>query len=156
MANIFEINKAILDCMDLETGEIFDEEALDALQMERTEKIENVGQWIKELQYTAKAIAEEEKALKERRASMEGKADNLIDYLTRVIGEGNSFDTAKIKIGWRKSTAVEVDDMDALPQEYVRETVKFDPDKIALKDALKNGEIIPGARLVERHKLYVK
>ena len=42
---IFEIDEAILECVDLETGEIIDAERLDALQMERDKKIENVALW---------------------------------------------------------------------------------------------------------------
>ena len=35
MKPLYEIDQAILDCVDLETGEILDPEKLDALQMER-------------------------------------------------------------------------------------------------------------------------
>lgn len=36
--NLYEIDKAILACIDPETGELLDEDALTNLQMERTEK----------------------------------------------------------------------------------------------------------------------
>ena len=35
MRALYEIDQAILDCVDLETGEILDSDRLDALQMER-------------------------------------------------------------------------------------------------------------------------
>lgn len=37
--NLYEIDKAILACIDPETGELIDEEALAALQMEREKKL---------------------------------------------------------------------------------------------------------------------
>ena len=40
MANIYEINQAILDCIDPETGEVLDMEALEQLQMDRVQKAE--------------------------------------------------------------------------------------------------------------------
>ena len=63
--NIYEIEQAITDLVDPETGEITDFEALDALSMARDEKIENVALWTKNLNAEAKAIREEEKALAE-------------------------------------------------------------------------------------------
>ena len=45
---LYEIDNAILECIDLETGEIIDTDKLDALQLERETKIENVALWIKD------------------------------------------------------------------------------------------------------------
>ena len=36
---LYEIDNAILDCIDLETGEVIDTERLDALNMERSKRI---------------------------------------------------------------------------------------------------------------------
>ena len=47
MASLYEINAAIMGCVDLETGEIIDVEQLQALQLEREQKIENVALWCK-------------------------------------------------------------------------------------------------------------
>ena len=59
MSSLYEINEAILSCIDLESGEIIDEAALEALQMQRDEKIENVGLWIKNLVAESSALAAE-------------------------------------------------------------------------------------------------
>ena len=40
---IYEIDQAIMECVDFETGEIIDTEQLDELQMERDTKLENVA-----------------------------------------------------------------------------------------------------------------
>ena len=49
MSSIYEINQAIMDCLDPETGEILDMEALEQLQMDRVQKAENVACWRKNL-----------------------------------------------------------------------------------------------------------
>ena len=43
---LYEIDQAILNCIDLETGEIIDTEQLDKLTMEREAKLENIACWI--------------------------------------------------------------------------------------------------------------
>ena len=42
MASLYQIEEAIMDCVDMETGEIIEIERLDQLQMEREVKIENI------------------------------------------------------------------------------------------------------------------
>ena len=53
---LYEIDEAILNCIDLETGEIIDTEQLDKLTMEREAKLENVACWIKELKERQKHL----------------------------------------------------------------------------------------------------
>ena len=49
--NLYEIDKAILACIDPETGELLDEAALEDLQMERTQKIKNGGLQVRERRF---------------------------------------------------------------------------------------------------------
>ena len=60
---LYEIDNAILDCIDLETGEVIDTERLDAPNMERDAKIENVACWIKDLRAENEAIKSEKQKL---------------------------------------------------------------------------------------------
>ena len=55
MRALYDIDQDILDCVDLETGEILDTEKLDALQMEREAKLEGVALWVKDLRAEAEA-----------------------------------------------------------------------------------------------------
>ena len=59
MRPIYEIDQDILDCVDMETGEILDTEKLTALQMERERKLEGVALWVKDLSAEAAAVKEE-------------------------------------------------------------------------------------------------
>ena len=163
MANLFEINKAMMDAWDAaidpETGEL-DADALaafEALQMERDEKVENIGCWIKNLASDAEALKAEAKAMTERAKRAERKADSLKRYLEAAL-HGEKFSSTRCAISWRHSTSVEVDEAEVpeLPEQYVRRKVTVEADKTAIKDALKAGEIIEGCRLVEKQSIQIK
>ena len=75
--NLYEIENEILNCVDMETGEIVDIEKLESLQMERDQKIENIGCWIKNLLADAKALKEEKDNLAARQKAAENKVASL-------------------------------------------------------------------------------
>ena len=89
--NIYEIDSAILALIDPETGEVLDNEAFDALQMERDEKIENIACWLKNTDAEAKAIRNEELELAKRRKALENRVDRLKAYLGYALN-GNKLD----------------------------------------------------------------
>ena len=151
------IRKAIEQGFDEETGEIFDADALEALELQRDEKIETIALFIKDLTAEAKAIKEEKLALAKRQQTAENHAESLKRYLTKCL-DGEKFKTAKVAISYRKSQTVEfIDgfDVNQLPEQYQR---KADPeaDKTALKDALKAGEEIYGVYLAEHNNTIIK
>ena len=156
--NIYEIEQAILNLVDPETGEITDFEALDNLTIARDEKIENVALWIKNLVAEAKAIREEEKSLAERRKAAENKAESLEKYLEQTLS-GEKFSTAKVAISYRKSTAVNIADEETFAKTACPTYLVYQPaeiDRKAISEALKNGAIIEGAELVERNNMQIK
>ena len=153
---LYEIDRSIEELIDPETGEIADYEAFEQLQMDRAAKIENVALWVKDLDAEAKAIREEEKALSERRKSAENKAEKLREYL-RLALNGEKFQTAKVAVGYRKSTGVFIDDEVAFLRdhpEYAR--IKTEIDKAAVKDELKKGTEVSGAVLEERINMQIR
>ena len=155
--NLYDIEYEITNCVDSETGEIIDEKRLDALQMERREKIENILLWIKNLKSEAGAIREEEKKLADRRQSDEKKAESLTQYVQNVLN-GEKFKTSRVVVSYRKSEAVIVDDLQ-LMQETCDEYLKYkdpEPDKAKIKAALKDGITVPGCHLEERQNITIK
>ena len=156
---IWEIEQAIIDCVDAETGEIADYERFEALQMERDAKIENTALYVKQLKAEAKAIREEEKTLAERRQAVERKAERLGEYLSRFL-DGEKWKSAKVDITYRKSTAVEVD-ADFLDWALLNadELLTYKPPEIsktAIKDYLSKGNTLDKARIVERLSMSIK
>ena len=161
MATLYEIKadlEHVLDgglIVDEETGEVlFDSENLEQLQAAYEEKLEAVGLFIKNLESDAAAIREEEKKLAARRHVMENKAKRLREYMLLNLGDGEKVKTARIEIGTRYTEAVHVDDDAEVPEEYMR--IKAEPNKTALKAALKNGVEIPGVQMVRNRSLQVK
>ena len=155
--NLYDIEYEITNCVDSETGEIIDEKRLDALQMERREKIENILLWIKNLKSEAGAIREEEKKLADRRQSDEKKAESLTQYVQNVLN-GEKFNTSRVVVSYRKSEAVIVDDLQ-LMRETCDEYLKYkdpEPDKAKIKAALKDGITVPGCHLEERQNITIK
>ena len=153
--NLYEIDKAILACIDPETGELLDEDALEDLQMERTQKIKNVALWLKNLNASAAAYKAERDAFDERMKQAQKKAESLKRYLANALG-GEKFVTDECAVSFRKSTAINVLDEAAIPAAYMAEKVTRSPDKTAIKAAIKGGEDVPGVALVENLSVQIK
>lgn len=151
--NLFELSNEILSCVN-EDGEIIDEEKLEALTMERNDKIQSIALWIKNLRAEATALKEEEKAFTERRKAAERKADSLTDYLTRYL-DGQKFETAKVKLSFRKSEYLDIAEGAVIPTEYLKYK-EPEVDKTLLKKCVKAGVNIPGVTLCERQNLQIK
>ena len=156
---IYEIDQAITECVDLETGEIIDTEQLDKLQMERDTKLENVACWIKDLKAEAEALKNEKQALAERQRVAENKAESLKKWLAYAL-QGEKFKTPKCVISFRKTEAVEVTDegLNNLMKEH-DELLTYkapEPNKAAIKQALKDGLSVEGVQLVQNTSVIIK
>lgn len=164
---LYEINREIEDILensiDMETGEISEDaiERLNALQMERDAKVENIALWHKDLMAEAKAISDEIKALQERKKSLEKKMDWQESYLTFAL-DGQKYESPKVAITYRKSQAVEIYDMDRFIEDHkddpdvVNVKVEWSANKTNIKKMLKEGQEIDGAVLVERQNMQIK
>lgn len=155
MSSLYDIDSRILNLTDKETGEILDEQAFEALQMERNEKLENIALWVKNLTSEAEALKAEEKAFAEREKAARNKAESLKRYLDSAL-KGQKFNTTKVAISYRKSTSVDVLDVEKLPEAYRKTVTTVSADKTAIGLALKAGELVDGATLVEKNNLSIK
>ena len=155
MASLYQIDQAILECLDAETGEIIDAEKLNALFMEKNQKIENVALWIKNLQADALAYKAEKDAFAARQKAAENKVESLKAYLVSAL-DGQKFSTAKCAVSFRKPEAVQVDDVNSIPAEWIRTKTTIEPDKTAIKAAIKAGQEITGCKLVENTSVQIK
>ena len=156
---IYEINEGILNCIDPETGEIIDIDKLNELELERDAKIENVACWIKELKAEAEAIKAEKLALAERQRVAENKAESLKKWLAYAL-QGEKFKTAKCSVSFRKTESVEVTEegIEALMKEH-DELLTYkapEPNKTAIKQALKDGLSVEGVQLIQNTSTIIK
>lgn len=160
--NIYDIDVAILNLIDEETGEILDFEAFEALTIERETKVENMALWYLELKAEAAAIKAEEDRLKARKQLAERKAERLKEYLAQIQA-GEKFKTPRVTISFRASESVEFQDekefiktmMDAGNDAFL--TYK-DPtvNRTAIKEAIKSGATIEGAYISKNQNIQIK
>lgn len=152
--NLYEIDNAITACVDEETGEIIDLEKLNELLMERDTKIEKVAFWIKNLDALASSIKSERDALDKRMKLTENKAKSLREWLGNAL-DGQKFETSRVAVSFRKSEMTEVDES-VLDKKWCKEKITYTPDKTAIKNAIKAGQTVDGARLVTRKNIQIK
>lgn len=153
MAKLYEIDEAIMNCINAETGEVLDEERLNELSIERDKKLESVALWYKNLCSDAEQYKREKQYFDEKQKQAEKKAEGLKNYLSVALN-GQAFSTTRVKIGFRTSLSVEILDLEKIGKDFLK--YEPTPDKKAIKYAIENGEIIDGAVLVERANIQIK
>lgn len=154
MANLYEIDTQITECFDADTGELLDAEKLENLMIEKENKLENVALWIKNLKADAAMYKAEKTAFAERQAAAERKAESLTEWLKNALN-GKKFKTEKAEVNFRKTSKVEVLDIWELDEDYMKFTEPT-PDKAAIKRAIKAGEDVKGAKLIDDISISIK
>lgn len=159
---IREIDSRLLELTDPETGELLDYDRFMELQMERSDKLEGMALWVKELRAQAAAIKEEISVLTERKKAAERRADRLLEYLSWALN-GEKFSTPRCEVTFRRSAALEVDDPDALIR-WAQTSgydgcVRYKPPEVsksAVTELLKSGVEVPHARMIQKLNIGVK
>lgn len=163
MRALYEIDQDILNCVDMETGEILDADKLDALQMEREHKLEGVTLWVKDLSAEASAVKEEADKLMARKRALDNKITALKSWLLIAL-DGEKLKTPRCNVYQTHSQRVSVADETELigflqTLEEPDRFLKFrEPElrKDEIKKALKDGTIIPGAVLEETESVVIR
>ena len=159
---LYELTQNYLNLLDLlENPEVPAEmvqAALEEVEGNFEDKVENIIKLIKSVEGDIKAYKEEEMRLSTRRRTLENKVANLKVYLEsslKAIGKkeikGKLF-TLKIQ---KNAPSVVIDDLNTIPKEYLKESLIL-VDKTKLKEDLKNGLEIPGARLETKESLRIR
>ncbi len=152
--NLYQIDSEILGCVDVETGEIFDIDKFEELSLTRDAKVENICLWIKNLKAEAEALKAEKDAFAQRQKAAENKMESLKRYISSYL-EGTSFESAKVKVSFRKSESLEISEDAVIPDEYLKFKAP-DVDKVELKKAVKAGLHLNGVQIVENQNIQIK
>ena len=166
MANIYQLSETLQACIkldeqrmvDTETGEILDVDQYLALAEALDAKLENLALYIKNQQAEANMIKAEADILAKRAKAKANEAERCKDRLSNFMAnnyDGEKFETARVRLSWRSSESVEVNGIDALPDEYLR-FKDPEPDKTKIKAALKAGVELKGCTLVANQNLQIK
>ena len=157
MATLYELTGQFLDIYNMELDEETKLDTLDSIDWhtDYENKVENYIKVIKNTEADIEARKNEIKRLTELNRADERKNERLKEALkdSMALTGHERVDTPLFKVSFRKSEAVEVDDL-LLPEAYTVATYK--PDNKRSKEDLKNGLEILGAELVERKNLSIR
>lgn len=122
-------------------------------------KAEGIGKMLRMLDADIEALKAEEKRLADRRKTIENKQKQIKDYVRYQLEVAGLTEikspliTVKVQ---NNPPAVEIVDRDAIPRQFIKTTIVEDVDKNAIKEALKNGEEVPGAVLLQGKSLRIR
>ena len=146
-----------LNAMDIDAATYAD--TLDGMQGDLQDKLRAVIAYSLDLEIEATGAAAASKRRKERAESLDNRVKVLGEYALRAMeatGLGDiSTDEWAAKVA-KKPPSVVIAEGIELPSEYVRTTVKTEPDKAALKAALTAGTVVPGVSLVAGHRIQIR
>lgn len=91
-------------------------------------------------------------ALKKRNSNI---LKRLQYNLLNAVKTFGSYEIGFNKFGTRKSTSVEITDLEALPLEFQTEKTTFTPNKTLIKETIKNGGTVKGAEIKENLNLKI-
>ena len=159
---LHEIQAALSGMLDLiqvdeETGEI-EPATLESVQIASEEKIIATAMYIRRLDALNKATKETIQDLQERVSADSKRIEALKWLMTKAMDslQYTEVKSPEVTLRFRKSSSVEITDSESLPEQFLRTKTVVEPDKAAIKNALKAGEKIQGAQLVESRNLQIK
>jgi seryl-tRNA synthetase len=161
MANLYEITREAQElAFLLETDELTPElEQMLVINQEQLQaKAGNYAKVIANIQSDSDAIDQEIKRLKAMKESKDRAITRLKDAVREamLVSTIDKIESPLFKLSLRRSESVEVDIVEALPSQFVNIKNVVTADKVAIKEAIKRGENITGARIIENFNLQIK
>lgn len=157
--NLYNIKSEYLAiAQELTEGELTPEleQSLIITEANLQEKAINYGYVIKNFESEVDIIDEEIKrlnALKKARINAVDKLKNNISDAMQLFGI-LEVKAPTFKMNFRKSESVEI--YEGLSQEYITEKISYQPNKIAIKNAIKEGKTVNGAGIIINYNLQIK
>lgn len=145
--------------LDLDAETIVD--TLEGLSGDLETKAQNVAFLARNLESTAAAIKQAEADMAARRKAMENRADGLKRYIFESMKFAGieKIECPHFRLSIKNNpAAVEIFEPGLVPASFMRtpEPPPPAPDKTAIKEALKAGQDVPGARLTSGQRLEIK
>lgn len=161
--NIFKIQSEYQQLVNqlIENGGELTPELELALQINKDNfhsKSENYGYITKQFDGEMDIIDNEIKRLQQAKKTREKAIERLKDTieLAMLTFDIDKIETPLIKISFRKSESVEVENVNELPNEFKVIKLTESADKLKIKDALKSGMFISGCSIKTNRNLQIK
>lgn len=146
--------------VDAETGEVMPEMlvALKTSKQELQDKAVDYCYIIKSFDDEIDIYDKEIKRLQDRKKRMQNTQKRLKEAVSQAMQE---FGIVKIKgktlsISFKESESVEILDESLILPKFFKTKTEISVDKIAIKEAIKNGEEVQGVMLVKNNNLQIK
>lgn len=160
----FQVLKDLVD-NDLEfndsTGEVIDNsvaisELYNELNMSFSDKLDNTMRYVSMIDGESDTLEKEIKRLQAKKKTLDNKSDRLRCLVkdTLIAADIDNFKSSIYSFRIGHSEAVDVEDVEMLPTKYVR--TKYEADKKAIKEDIKKGFSVIGAKIVINKNLVVK
>jgi hypothetical protein len=161
--SLYEIEKNQLQVIEelIENGGELTPELEELLKINSenlTTKGTNYGFIIKQLTSECGIIDAEIDRLSDLKKSRTKSIEKLKSSLTmamQLFGV-DKIESPVLKISFRASESVEIDDVDSIPAEYMVTKTTTQPDKVKLKAAIKAGELTIGAHIQVNQNIQIK
>ncbi|WP_314347072.1 siphovirus Gp157 family protein [Fusobacterium massiliense] len=167
--NFYDVTKDYIERMELleqginaETGEMTDNTNQLAIWNEELtkdlkEKSSNVIAVVRNQELTIEALDNEIKRLKAMKDGIENRLDKFKAYIKNAMITNNieKIDTNLGSIKFTKSTSTEIYDESLIDKKFIETVTTEKISKEKIKKALKSGEEVQGARLVENKNLKI-
>ena len=127
-------------------------EYLDQLAALEADKVDGISYMVRKRAAEIDWLKDEEQRLRQRRQAMESRLIQFKEYLRDVMLKNGlqKLKGNKASVFLRNSEAVDVYHVAELPEKFVTMKIDYQPDKSKIKDAIKAGQIVPGAQLQSR------
>ena len=162
---LYEISQGMIDTLDIfleSDGNDLDKENYSEIMLFLRDELKNKSssllKYIQDLQAKSKIAKEESDRLLKLSKVRLNKAERLKSYLVSTLQalEMKKIETDLGSYGLRRSSAVDVYDMAALPEEFVRVTEERKADKEKIKEYIKTNGELKGARIVDNYSLQIR
>lgn len=136
------------------------EDTLEAVIGQFEVKAQSVIAYIKNQEITEKMLEGHIGRMTGKLKAVKAQNQSLKDYLARNMQAAGiteiKADDGTFKASFRKSEAVVILDEAQIPAEFMREAVKTEPDKTAIKKAIESGRQVAGAKIEGRKNLQIR
>lgn len=155
-----EYRAALVALSDAEMDPQAVADTLEGLQGELTAKAANVAAFAMNLEAEAEAMKAAETRIKARRQSLEKRTEQLRDYLLRNMTAAGIREISALDKSFRVRVmdgreSVVIDDEKALPADFLRIKTVEEPNKVAIAQAIKEGQEVPGAHVERKPQLKI-
>ncbi len=162
---LYQLSQNYIEALDFLTDPEADlpaeviNDTLEALGGELEDKAVNVTKFLRNMEAAAEAIKQAEAEMAKRRKALESRVKWLKDYLKGSMEYTGitKIECPYFKLAIQKNPpAVAILNEDAIPDEFKEQVITWKFDKTGIKEAIKAGQAVPGAELVNGTRLAIR